>query len=402
MEKTNLELTMFFEHVEEAPVDPIFGLTAAFNADLRATKINLSVGVYKTADLKTPMLESVKAAERHLLEVEKTKDYLPIDGLKAYLEQVGELVFGDFWRHKKECVSMIQTIGGTGALRIGGDFLRKEVSDQLYLSEPTWPNHRAVFTKSGFKLDFYPYYDRDRQCVDFERMKEFLNGLAPKSVVLLHASCHNPTGFDLTLDQWRQLSELFFAKQLLPFFDFAYQGFDKGLEEDAVAVRLFAEAGHEMLVASSYSKNFTLYSERIGALFVVSNSEKAAKHLTSQLKILVRTTYSNPPRHGAEVVATILRNRSLREEWELELTKMRERIAEMRHAFARALIAKNPRFLFLEASKGLFSFCGLEKAQVDRITKEFGIYMANDGRINVAGLNWDNLDYVVNAIISVL
>ncbi len=392
---------MFFEDVEEAPVDPIFGLTAAFNADLRATKINLSVGVYKTADLKTPMLESVKAAEKHLLEVEKTKDYLPIDGLKSYLDRVGELVFGDFWRSKKECVSAIQTIGGTGALRIGGDFLRKEVSDRLYLSEPTWPNHRAVFTKCGFKLDFYPYYDRERKSVDFERMKDFLNDLEPKSVVILHACCHNPTGFDLTLDQWRQLSELFFSKQLFPFFDFAYQGFDRSLEEDAAVVRLFAEAGHEMLVASSYSKNFTLYSERVGALFAIANSEKTAKHLTSQLKILVRTTYSNPPRHGAEVVATILGDRSLREQWELELTKMRERIAEMRYAFARALIAKNPRFLFLEASKGLFSFCGLEKTQVDRITKEFGIYMTNDGRINVAGLNWDNLDYVVNAIISV-
>ncbi len=394
---------MFFDHVPEAPPDPIFGLTAAFNADLRATKVNLSVGVYKSSDLKTPILQSVKDAERRLVEEEQTKDYLPIDGHRDYLALAGSLVLGErFWKKESGRIAAAQGIGGTGALRIGADFLIESGFHHAYVSDPTWPNHYGVFAKAGFKVDSYPYYDRIGQKVDFDRLVDFLKGLAPKSVIVLHACCHNPTGADLNLQQWRILSELFLDKQLFPFFDFAYQGFGSGLEEDALGVRVFAEAGHEMFVASSYSKNFALYSERVGALFAITASEKIARHAVSQIRTVIRRNYSNPPRHGAAVVAAILGDPALREQWELELTRMRERIVEMRHAFARALIIKHPRFGFLEERQGLFSFCGLEKAQVERITKEHAVFMTGDGRINVAGLNWDNLDYVVNAIISSL
>lgn len=394
---------MFFNQVEEAPVDAIFGLSSAFHADPRATKVNLSVGVYKSADLKTSILNSVRNAEKYLLTEEKTKDYLPIDGCSEFLEKTGVLIFGEsLWKEDSKRVAAAQSIGGTGALRLGGDFFIKEISSEVFISDPSWPNHRGVFSKVGFNVSNYPYYDRERDCVDFENLIIFLKGLPPKSIVVLHACCHNPTGADLTIEQWKILSELFFDKKLFPFFDFAYQGFGKSLDEDAKAIRLFAEAGHEMAVASSYSKNFALYSERIGALFILTASEKAAKHVRSQIKVLIRTNYSNPSRHGASIVATILGNKGFRDEWELEVTKMRERIAEMRHAFARALIVKNPRFNFLEHRNGLFSFCGLKKEQVEKITREYGIYMTLDGRINVAGLNWDNLDYVVSAILSVL
>lgn len=394
---------MFFSHVPEAPVDSIFGISAAFNADLRSNKVNLSVGVYKSPDLKTALLQSVKKAEIRLVEEETTKDYLPIDGEKQFLEHAGALVFGEgFWAKERGRICAAQGVGGTGALRMGGDFLKQHVSDTLYISDPTWPNHRGVFAKSGFKVDSYPYYDKELERVDFEKMVDFLAGLAPKTVVVLHGCCHNPTGADLSLNEWKVLSQLFFEKQLIPFFDFAYQGFGEGVEEDAQGIRTFAEAGHQMLVASSYSKNFTLYSERVGALFVIAKLAKEAAHVSSQVRTVIRTNYSNPPRHGAAVVGKILSTRELREEWEMELTAMRERIIEMRHAFARALVVKHPRFLFLEQRKGLFCFCGLQAVQVDRITREYGIFMTRDGRINVAGLNWDNIEYVVNAVAAVL
>ncbi|MES2345270.1 MAG: amino acid aminotransferase [Chlamydiota bacterium] len=394
---------MFFEKVEEAPVDAIFGLGTAFYADPRTTKVNLSVGIYKSADLKTPILKSVKDAEQLLITEEETKDYLPIEGHKEYLQRTGALVFGEeFWNKHKGRIAAVQSIGGTGALRLGGDFLRKETSDTAYISDPTWPNHKGVFLKCGFKVESYPYYDKVGEKVDFERLIGFLEKLSPKSIVILHACCHNPTGADLTLEQWKMISDLFFAKKLFPFFDFAYQGFDLGFEEDARAVRLFANEGHEMLIASSYSKNFTLYSERVGALFVLTDSEKTTKNVLSQLKILVRTNYSNPPRHGAAIVSMILGRPELKKEWEAEIAHFRARIAEMRNVFVRALTAKNPRFQFLEDRRGLFSFCGLEKAQVERLVKEFGIYMTLDGRINIAGLTPGNMDYVINAIVTVL
>lgn len=396
---------VFFDAVSLAPPDPIFGLAAAFNTDPRPFKINLSVGMYKTPDLNTPILTSVKKAESAILATEKNKEYLPIDGDKNYLDEVGALIFGPaLWREFFEQISSVQGIGGTGALRLGADFLKQEVSDHLYYSHPTWANHLQVMSKVGMKIASYPYYDVKKHCLEFDKMVAFLQNLPPKSIVLLHAACHNPTGADPSLDQWRELSRLFFDKKLVPFFDFAYQGFGDGLDADAASIRLFLEAGHEMLVANSFSKNFGLYGERVGALFIATPSKKNAEHVTSQLKILVRTNYSNPPIHGEQIVSHILSDTLLRKEWELELAAMRERITEMKEALTSALVSRSKKrdFRFLKERKGLFCFCGLEKKEVDRLISEFGIYMTGDGRINVVGLNDDNLDYVVNAILQVV
>jgi aspartate/tyrosine/aromatic aminotransferase len=390
-----------FSNVSQAQTDSIFGLSAAFHADARAKKVNLSIGIYKTAELKTPIMEAVKEAERRIAETEKSKEYLPIDGDPECIKQSGLLLFGEALWSKR--IYGCQGVGGTGALRIGGDFLKQEVGRRLYLSDPTWPNHTGVFTRSQMHVEAYPYYDPQRRHIDFDRLYTFLSGLQPLSIVLLHACCHNPTGVDLSLEQWRQLSALMQAKGLIPFFDCAYQGFGTGLEEDAAAVRLFAERGHEMLVAVSYSKNFGLYGERAGSLFIVTDSEETARRVGSTIKVIIRTNYSNPPLHGAKIVSTILSDGKLRKRWETELTSMRERIAAMRTALARALVAKGGPidFRFLLDRTGMFSFCGLEKRQVDRLIKEYAIYMTGDGRINVAGLNWDHLDYVVDAITAV-
>jgi len=395
---------VFFEQIELAPPDPILGLAVAFNADKRSYKVNLSVGVYKTADLNTPILASVKQAEADLWISEKNKNYLPIDGDKTYLNEVGILIFGKpFWETSSARIAAIQGVGGTGSLRLGMDFLKQEVNDHLYYSKPTWVNHLQMSSKVGMITHAYPYYDVKNHCFEFDKMVAFLEKLTPKSILLLHAVCHNPTGADPTLEQWKLLSDLFLTKQLFPFFDFAYQGFAKGIEEDAAAIRLFAEAGHEMVVANSFSKNFGLYGERAGGLFVVTHSDQTAVHITSQLKVLARTHYSNPPMHGAKIIAHILKDPLLKKQWEEELTVMRQHIIKMKEALTAQLILKSKKrdFSFLKERHGLFCFCGLAKGEVDRLISEYGIYMTEDGRINVVGLNKDNLDYVVNAIIHV-
>jgi aspartate/tyrosine/aromatic aminotransferase len=396
----------FFENVLLASPDPIFGLNAAFKADPREKKINLSVGVYKTEDLKTPILNCVKKAEAELLTAEKTKEYLPIEGYHDYLDKLGELVFGKtFWAQSKTRIAHEQTIGGTSALRVGGDLLKQEkIADTLYLPDPTWPNHRAVFANLGMHIESYPYYDGKKHQLNFEGMCAALNRLPPRTVVLLHACCHNPTGADLSLEEWEKLSTIIRSKRLIPFFDLAYQGFGRSLEEDVEAVRLFAKEGHEMLLAVSLSKNFSLYAERVGALFVTCESHKIAEHVLSKMKIISRRSFSNPPLHGAGIVATILNSTALRNEWEKELSLMRGRIDTMRKTFSAELMrkAKKTDFSFLQERRGLFCFTGLTEAQVNRLIKEFGIYMPSDGRINVAGLNSENLDYVVDAIIAVL
>lgn len=396
----------FFEHVSLAPPDPIFGLTQAFNADPRTSKVNLTVGLYKTKELQTPVLECVKKAEKELLNGEKSKEYLPLDGDKAYLDHIGPLVFGEgFWGASHMRIARLQTVGGTSALRTGGEFLHNEkIGEVIYLSDPTWANHRAIFPRAGLKVENYPYYDRESQSLDFKKMHSALEKLPSKSIILLHASCHNPTGADLTLEQWKELSTLFLKKRLIPFFDLAYQGLDRGLEEDAEAVRLFAREGHEMLVAYSLSKNFSLYAERVGALFVVGETHKIAEHVRSKLVMTTRPNYSNPPLHGARIVAMILSSPKLRQEWEKELSVMRARIFEMRNTLADELISKSKKvdFRFLKNRSGLFCFSGLSSLQVERLIKDFGIYMTADGRINAAGLNHQNLPFVVNAILSVL
>ncbi|MFI5334239.1 MAG: aromatic amino acid transaminase [Chlamydiales bacterium] len=396
----------FFEQISLATPDPIFGLIRAFQADPRPNKVNLTVGLYRNEELKTPVLECVKKAEKEILHGEKTKEYLPLEGDKIFLDQAGALVFGEtFWSSSQARVARIQAVGGTSALRTGGEFLSHEkIGEAIYLSDPTWANHKAIFPKAGLKVEYYPYYDRERHEFNFEAMCHALEKLPPKSIILLHASCHNPTGADLNLEQWKKLSGLFFAKRLIPFFDFAYQGLDRGVEQDAEAVRLFAKEGHEMLVAYSLSKSFSLYAERVGALFAVGGSHKVAEHLNSKLVAMTRPNYSNPPLHGARIVATILTSPQLREEWEKELGDMRARIIEMRTALAEKLITKSHKvdFSFLKNRAGLFTFSGLSGLQVERLIKEHAIYMTADGRLNAAGLNHQNLDTVVNAILAVL
>jgi aspartate/tyrosine/aromatic aminotransferase len=390
----------FFEHVPFAPADPILGLTAAFLGDEREDKVNLGVGLYKTEDLKTPVLQCVKTAEVALLRREKSKGYLPIDGDRAYLDGIGELVFGErAWTKEKERIAAFQTVGGTGALKIGGTFLKEEGGFPVWISAPTWPNHFGVFSHCGLSVQSYPYYDPDYRKVATEKMVACLEALAPGAIVVLHAACHNPTGCDPSRAEWEMLSELFKRKKLIPFFDFAYQGFGCGIEEDAEAIRHFLSTGMEMLVAVSNAKNLSLYGERVGCLFIASESAKEAIHISSRVKQMIRTNYSSPSMHGAKVAASILRTSSLKQQWEEELGQMRERIFAMRHLFAeRAAILDLGHFA---QGRGMFGFTGLNTHQVERIQREYGIYMPSDGRINVCGLNHSNMDYVVDALIAI-
>ncbi len=394
---------LFFNHVAPAPPDPILDLTIAFNQDTRPTKVNLSVGLYRNEELATPVLKCVKKVEKALLEKEKSKEYLPIDGDKGYVAKVGALIFGEFfWMGESKRIYGAQTAGGTGALRLGADFLKQEVGERIAISDPTWPNHSGVFNRAGMKVEIYPYYDFQKQKLDFDRCMQFFKGLTPGTAVLLHACCHNPTGADLTMEQWQKLSRLFLENGLLPFFDMAYQGFSQGIEEDAAPLRLFVREGHEMVVAYSVSKNFGLYGERTGALFIVSESEDVAQKSGSKARAIIRTTYSNPPRHGAKIVLEILSDPQLKKEWEGEVDGMRKRVCEMRQMFAGALGRSSKKdFRFLADCSGMFCYTGLDKEQVQRLNREFGIYMTGDGRINVVGLNQKNLKYVVDAIAEV-
>jgi len=395
---------LFFHTVTPAVLDPIFGLTVLFEADQRPDKINLGVGQYRNDQLITPVLESVKLAETFLLREEESKEYLPIAGDASYLNKVGALIFGDFfWAAEGKRVSSVQTLGGTGALRVGGEFLKLEVGERVLISDPTWPNHRGVFTSCKMLVDVYPYYDIRGQTLEFDRMVQYLKKVTPGAAVILHACCHNPTGADLSLDQWKVVLKIFKENGLLPFFDFAYQGFGSSMEEDAKAIRLFAAEGIEMLVACSHSKNFGLYSERIGALYVVAQSPKVAEAVQSKLKVIVRTNYSNPPRHGAAIVAHILSEPKLKKMWEQEVAGMQSRIEKMRRAFIEALSSRSLKrnYLYLADRVGMFCFSGLQKEEVQRLQKEFAIYMPLDGRLNLAGLSDENLLTVVDAITSV-
>lgn len=395
----------FFEHVPLAPPDPILGLTVAFRSDPRETKVNLGVGVYRNENLHTSVQESVKEAEEFLLKTEKNKEYLPIDGERLYLEQMGSLVFGkENWIEEKGRIACFQTVGGTGALKTGGTFLKEEANGGVWIPNPTWPNHRGVFTHCGLKVEEYPYYDKQGRCFDFEKMKGCLEKLSPGSIVLLHAACHNPTGCNPTEGQWEALCALFKEKQLIPFFDFAYQGFGLGIEEDAKSLRSFLRHGIEMCVSVSNAKNFSLYGERAGCLFIVSNSEKIAEKITSRVKQMIRVNYSNPPMHGAKIVAHILSTPELRSKWEVELSEMRARILSMRLLLTEGLVSHCKKVDFSPMGKGtgMFTFTGLDSFQVERLRVHHGIYMPSDGRINVCGLNRENLEGVVKAIMSVI
>jgi aromatic-amino-acid transaminase len=391
--------------VEQVPGDPILGLTEAYNADSRPTKVNLGVGIYYDESGRIPLLRAVQQIEQQLAQDAKPRGYLPIDGLPAYDLATQKLLFGaDSPLLAAGRVATSQTIGGSGALRVGADLLKKLLSTStIAISNPSWENHRAVFGAAGFDVVEYTYFDPATHGLNFDGMLADLGKLAPGSVVLLHACCHNPTGADLTQAQWRTVAELLKERKLFPFVDIAYQGFDKGIDEDAYAVRLLAEAGIDSyVVASSYSKSFSLYGERVGALSVVSATAAESKAVQSQVKRIIRTIYSSPSTHGAALVAGVLNSPELRALWEQELTEMRERIHALRAGMVRKLAALGaPEFGFIQQQAGMFSYSGLSKAQVDRLRDEFGIYAVGTGRICVAALSQANLDYVTQAVATV-
>lgn len=399
-------MTSIFAAVEQAPRDPILGLNEAFNADTRSTKVNLGVGVYYDDNGKIPLLAAVKAAEKARLEAQPPRGYQPIDGLAAYNKGVQALVFGAQSPLVTEGrVVTVEALGGTGALKIGADFLKHTFPKaKAYISNPSWENHRALFEAAGFTVETYGYYDPATRGVDFAAMKASLSALEAKSIIILHACCHNPTGADLSVDQWKEVVALCKDKGLIPFLDMAYQGFADGLEEDGIAARLFAESGMQFFVSSSFSKNFSLYGERVGALSVVTASSEEAGRVRSQVKKVIRTNYSNPPTHGGALVAAVLNTPELYQQWVAELSGMRDRIRAMRLSLVEKLNAKgvSQDFSFVVKQRGMFSFTGLSKEQVEKLKTDFGIYAVGTGRICLAALNSKNIDAVVNAIAAVL
>lgn len=395
-----------FEKITAAPADPILGLTDIFRADARPNKINLGIGVYKDETGKTPVLTSVKKAEQYLLENETTKNYLGIEGIPAFASCTQELLFGKqspIIADKRARTA--QTPGGTGGLRVAADFIANQTSaKRIWISNPSWPNHKNVFSAVGLEVLEYAYYDAANHALDFDGLLNSLKQAQAGDVVLFHGCCHNPTGIDPTAEQWAQLAELSVANGWLPLFDFAYQGFAKGLEEDAEGLRIFAAKHQELIVASSYSKNFGLYNERVGACTIVAADADTADRAFSQVKAAIRANYSNPPSHGAAVVATILGDDALRALWEQELTDMRQRIHRMRQLFVNTLQEKGAEqdFSFIINQNGMFSFSGLSKEQVLRLRDEFGVYAVNSGRVNVAGMTPDNMAPLCEAIVAVL
>lgn len=392
--------------IQMAPRDPILGLTEAFNADRNPKKVNLGVGVYYDDDGRVPLLECVRRAENLLVEQAVPRNYLPIDGLPAYDRAVRELVFGaDSAAFKEGRIVTVQALGGTGGLKIGADFLRRIAPKaEVWISAPSWENHRALFENAGFAVHAYPYYQPRTHGLDFAGMIASLGAMPADSIAVLHACCHNPTGVDLEPEQWTEVMRTVVARGLIPFLDFAYQGFGEGLDADAAAVRRFADAGIPVFVSSSFSKSLSLYGERVGSLSVVAQSGEEAERVLSQLKRMVRTNYSNPPTHGGRVVATVLTTPELRTLWEHELGQMRERIREMRRQLVDKLRVRVPKadFSFVLRQRGMFSYSGLTRDQVVRLREEFAVYAIESGRICVAALNSKNIDYAADCIARVI
>ena len=390
----------FFDTVEMAPPDPILGLNAAFKADPRSNKVNLSIGAYKTDDLQPLVLAAVRKAEQQILTEGMDKEYLSQDGDPEYVRRSIRLVFDT----EQDNIFGAQVPGGTAGVRLAGEFLAQIGSQVIYVPDPTWANHNQVFARAGLEVASYPYYDAERREFTKSRMIEAIKSIPSGSPILLHACCHNPTGLDPTPADWKDLSTAVKTQELLPVFDFAYQGFGRGIDEDATAVRHFLDDGHQMLVANSYSKNFGLYGERIGGFYVVTTDAETAGRVKSQVMRIIRANYSNPPLHGSRIIAAVLGSDALKREWENELAVMRERISGMRSALAERLNAggSSVDFSFMYKQNGMFSYSGLSKDAVDRLREEFAIYMPTNGRLNVAGLSPKNLDYVVEAILAVL
>jgi aromatic-amino-acid transaminase len=395
-----------FQSVELAPRDPILGLTEAFAADARSTKVNLGVGVYCDDSGKIPLLRAVREAERARVDAGVPRGYLPIEGLAAYDAAVQKLLFGaDSPLIAAGRLVTAQALGGTGALKIGADFLKRFNPDaQVLISDPSWENHRALFEGAGFKVGSYPYYDAATRGLNFAGMCSALRAAPAGTIIALHACCHNPTGVDMTIEQWREVARICKAQGLVPMMDIAYQGFGEGVEADAAAVRLFAAEGLSFFVASSFSKSFSLYGERVGALTIVTGSSDEAARVLSQLKRVIRTNYSNPPTHGGSIVAAVLADPKLRALWEEELAEMRNRIKAMRKALVDGMQARGVKgdFSYVLKQNGMFSYSGLTPAQVDRLRNEFGIYAVSTGRVCVAALNSRNIDYVCDALAKVL
>ena len=397
---------MMFDTLVAAPPDPILGLTEAFKKDPNPQKVNLGVGVYKDAAGRTPVLQSVKRAEEKILAAEQSKTYLPIEGNAEFDRATLELLFGaEHPLLSAGCAVSAQAPGGTGALRVAADFIASTLGKRtVWLSDPTWPNHPNVFQAAGLPTNTYPYFAKQGNCVNFAGMIDALAKMPAGDVVILHGCCHNPTGIDLSVAQWESVASVMAERRLLPIVDFAYQGFADGLREDAAGLAVLASRGQEMLVASSYSKNFGLYNERVGALTVVGQDEYATDIALSHVKRVIRANYSNPPSHGAAIVATVLTDPELRTLWEREVQEMRDRINTMRHLFVETLHDKGviQDFSFIAHQRGMFSFSGLTVDQVKALRDRYSIYIVGSGRISVAGMTQGNMDYLCSAVADVL
>lgn len=394
---------MFFEETKQIPPDPIFGLVEAFRKDPHTKKVNLLVGIYKDEHLKAELFPSAKRAKEAIFSQDLSADYLPIDGLEEFSDLLGELLFSKaLWSGFKDRIYAAQAPGGTGALRVLADVLHEEIGPSLYLPNHTWPNHPNVFQKSGYQVSTYPYYSPESRGFDVQKTIHFLQTLSEKSIILLHGCCHNPTGSDPTEQEWRALSRVIQEKKLFPFFDIAYQGLGEDVEKDAAAIRLFLQEGHEMAVAYSCSKNFSMYCQRVGALFVVSKEKKFKPAIASQAKKVIRSLYSNPPAHGARIVSQILKDPPTFKLWLKDLEHVRNRIRKTRASLIdRLQKGSKEDFLYLKNHRGMFSFIDLSPEQVDRLRLEFSVYMTRDGRLSISGLNEENLDDVANSLLTV-
>ncbi|MES2186924.1 MAG: amino acid aminotransferase [Pseudomonadota bacterium] len=395
-----------FTAVEMAPRDPILGLNEQFGADTNPQKVNLGVGVYYDENGKLPLLDCVQAAEKRMMEAPKARGYLPIDGIAAYDAAVKGLVFGvDSEPVTSGRVATVQCLGGTGGLKVGADFIKQLYPDaKVLISDPSWENHNALFTRANFKVESYPYYDAAKLGVNFDGMLAALNAAPAKTVVVLHACCHNPTGYDITPAQWDQVVAAVKSRDLVAFLDMAYQGFGFGIKEDGAVIQKFVDAGLTFFVSTSFSKSFSLYGERVGALSVLCQDKAEADRVLSQLKIAIRTNYSNPPTHGGAVVAAVLNDPELRALWEKELGQMRVRIKAMRQKFVEGLKAAGVQrdFSFITDQIGMFSYSGLTKDQMVRLRNEFGVYGTDTGRMCVAVLNEKNIDHVCASVAKVI
>ena len=395
----------FFNDVALLPDDPILSLPSAFGADPRPNKVNLGIGAYRDAEGNPLVLNAVRKAETQILLKHCNKEYLPIEGDGEFLQCALQILFGsDLPSLNPQTIFCAQTVGGSGALRIAAEFLASNLSKTIFISQPSWSNHKLIFERAGLTVGSYPYFNLKTHQLDFSGMCEAIKNMPPASIILLHGCCHNPTGVEPTIEQWKELSHLIKQQKILPLFDIAYQGFGKDLSLDAEPIRQFAKDGHEMLVCYSFSKNFGLYGERLGFLTIINSLPEATAKIGSQIKFLVRGSYSTPPLHGARIVKTILKSRELTLEWQIELKNMRERINEMRTALVASLLTKGSQidFSYINKQFGLFSFLELSTEQVMKLRHEKGIYMPVSGRVNIAGLNTQNLEYVVKSLLTVI